>query len=101
MQTSEKSRTITPLASLTGVAATSLATATATATAIAIDQISKEAALTGLSNDVISIFPAMSLRLVFNPGMSFGMDAEIGPLIGFVVTAIVIVLPGLAVVLAG
>jgi len=88
MQTSDENRPVTPLASLAGMAVALFAAATA----LAIDQISKAAALANLSNDVIPIVPAVSLRLVFNPGASFGLGAELGPTIGFVITAIVIVL---------
>lgn len=56
-----------------------VAAALAVAGAFALDQASKAWALSALSGGTtVSILPSVELRLVFNPGVAFGIGADAG-----------------------
>lgn len=55
------------------------ATATAAAAALALDRLSKAWALASLSDGtVIPLVPTVRLELFFNPGVAFGIGADVG-----------------------
>lgn len=55
-----------------------------------LDQLTKAWALTALADGtVIPLFPTVSFRLAFNPGVAFGMGAEAGPVLAIVLLAVV------------
>lgn len=55
------------------------------------DQLVKEWAIEALPDSPpIEILPTFSLDLVFNPGVAFGMGADLGPLVGVILIGILI-----------
>lgn len=66
------------------------AVAAVVASTIVIDQATKAIALASLPGRVIELFPPLSLRLAFNPGVSFGLGAEWGSAAAAIVTTIVV-----------
>ncbi|WP_030105754.1 signal peptidase II, partial [Actinoalloteichus caeruleus] len=62
---------------------------------IALDQLTKWWALEALGDGtVIPLLPTTSFRLVFNPGVAFGMGSEIGPALTVVLIGVVLFLIG-------
>ncbi|WP_016698764.1 signal peptidase II [Actinoalloteichus spitiensis] len=62
---------------------------------IALDQLTKWWALDALGDGtVIPLLPTTSFRLVFNPGVAFGMGSEIGPALTVVLIGVVLFLIG-------
>lgn len=65
------------------------ATAIVIASVLALDQLSKEWAISRLSGGrVIEILPTLELDLTYNSGFSFGAGAGHGPLVGTLVIAL-------------
>ncbi|MBX3309370.1 MAG: signal peptidase II [Cryobacterium sp.] len=63
--------------------------------ALALDQLTKHWALKTLDDGrVIEIVPTVRLELTFNPGVAFGMGAEIGSPLAFTLLAVVLALLG-------
>ena len=58
------------------------------AAVLALDQATKAWALATLQDRVIDIVPTLQLRLTYNSGFSFGMGAELGPVVAVVVVVI-------------
>lgn len=62
---------------------------------VAIDQLVKQWALSDLaSGRVIGVLPTFDLRLVFNPGVAFGMGAGLGPIVAIVLIGVLAALAG-------
>lgn len=57
------------------------------------DQWTKRWAIDALSDGtVINLFPTVSFRLVFNPGVSFGLGADLGPVLAIGLIAVTVAL---------
>jgi len=59
------------------------------AVGLVLDQLTKAWAIDRLVDQSIPLVPTVSLRLVYNPGMAFGMGAEIGPALTVVLLLVV------------
>jgi signal peptidase II len=67
----------------------------ALATAVTLDQLTKRWALSALDDGrFIEIVPTVRLQLTFNPGVAFGMGAELGSPLAFGLLAVVLALVG-------
>lgn len=67
----------------------------AMASAFVLDRLSKNWALTELSDGtVIPLLPTVELRLAFNPGVAFSLGAEVGPLLAVGVGVLLLALLG-------
>ena len=62
------------------------------AVVIAVDQGTKQWALSALGDGPIDLVWTLKFRLTFNSGMAFGAGSGIGPLIGIVAVGVVVVL---------
>lgn len=59
------------------------------AAGFAADQLTKRWAIDNLGDGtVIDLFPTVSFRLVFNPGVSFGLGADLGPILAIGLIAV-------------
>jgi signal peptidase II len=66
------------------------------AAVVALDQLTKEWAVSNLADQDIDLFWTLRLNLTFNSGMAFGRGDGLGPIIGVVaVVVIAVVLLGL------
>jgi signal peptidase II len=71
------------------------------AAALTIDQLTKSWALTGLGpSREIDLAPGVTLQLVFNPGVAFGLGSEMGPPLALGIIALTLCLTTWAVVRA-
>lgn len=69
------------------------------AAGVIIDQFVKQWALSDLEDGrVIEVLPTFDLRLVFNPGVAFGMGAGLGPFVAIVLIGVLAALTGWAAV---
>jgi signal peptidase II len=59
---------------------------------IALDQITKELALSRLADGPVDVVGTLTFRLTFNSGMAFGAGAGWGPLIGGLAIAVIVYL---------
>jgi len=67
--------------------------------AFALDQLTKRWALDALGDGrLVELIPTVCLKLTFNPGVAFGMGAEIGSPLAFALLAAVLALVGLVAV---
>ncbi len=65
------------------------------AAGVIIDQLVKQWALSDLADGrVIEVLPTFDLRLVFNPGVAFGMGAGLGPIVAIVLIGVLAALTG-------
>jgi len=65
------------------------------AAGVFLDQLVKQWALVDLANGrVIEVVPTFDLRLVFNPGVAFGLGAGLGPIVAVVLIGVLIGLTG-------
>lgn len=63
--------------------------------ALVLDQLTKRWALDELEDgQVIELVPTVRLELTFNPGVAFGMGADIGSPLAFALAAVVLALVG-------
>ena len=56
---------------------------------LGLDQLTKAWAIDRLGDESIPLVPTVSLRLVYNPGMAFGLGADIGPALTIVLLLVV------------
>jgi signal peptidase II len=59
---------------------------------VVVDQLTKQWALSALDDGDIDLFWTLRLNLVFNRGMAFGQADGLGPVIGVVAIAVIVVL---------
>ncbi|WP_294179140.1 signal peptidase II [uncultured Schumannella sp.] len=63
------------------------------AAGIAADQLTKSWALSALADGAaIPLLPTVSLRLAFNPGVAFGLGANLGPVVAIAILVILLAL---------
>ncbi|GHF12642.1 signal peptidase II [Pseudolysinimonas yzui] len=60
---------------------------------LAADQLSKSVGATELADGAaIPLLPTVSLRLAFNPGVAFGLGADLGPVVAVLILVILLAL---------